>query len=78
MPDQTIDASRDHAVAARTIDTGVEEARQLLDDVRAAGVDFDDIVGRILVEEGVASFADSFDSLIDSIEAKRVAMRGAA
>ncbi|HSS59645.1 MAG TPA: transaldolase family protein, partial [Solirubrobacteraceae bacterium] len=78
MPDQTIDAARDHAVAARTIDTGVAEAHALLDEVRAAGVDFDDIVGRILVEEGVASFADSFDSLIDSIEAKRVAMRGAA
>jgi transaldolase len=70
MPDATVEASRDHANAARTVDKDVEGAHKLLDEIREAGVDFDDIVGRQLVEEGVASFAKSFDSMIETIEKK--------
>ena len=70
MPDKTLAAARDHATAARTVDQGYDEARQLIDDVKEAGVPFDDIVGTELVEEGVAAFAKSFDSLIGTIEEK--------
>jgi len=44
-------------------------ADQLVD-VREAGVDFDQIVATQLVEEGVASFAKSFDSMLETIEEK--------
>ena len=54
MPDETIEAARDHATAARTVDKDVDGAHALLDELREAGVDVDDIVGRELVEEGVA------------------------
>jgi transaldolase len=70
MPDQTIEAARDHATAERTIDKDVEEAHQLIDEVKAAGVDFEKIVSQELVEEGVKSFSDSYDSLLDSIKHK--------
>ena len=64
MPDATIEAARDHATVARTVDKDVPGAHKLMDELREAGVDVDDIVKRQLVEEGVASFAKSFDSLI--------------
>src|SRR3954453_10031210 len=56
MPDATVEAARDHATVARTVDKDVEGAHALIDELKEAGVDFEDIVGRQLVEEGVASF----------------------
>jgi transaldolase len=70
MPDATIEAARDHANAARTVDQDVAEAHKLIDDIKAAGVDFEGIVMRELVDEGVKSFGDSYDSLLESITAK--------
>jgi transaldolase len=70
MPDQTIEAARDHGTAARTVDKDVEQAHELIKQVKAAGVDFDHIVQQELVDEGVKSFSDSYDSLIDSIKSK--------
>jgi transaldolase len=74
MPDATIDAARDHATAARTVDVDVEGAHAVIDRVKEAGVDFDDIVSRQLVDEGVKSFAASFDSLIDTISEKAASL----
>jgi transaldolase len=70
MPDATVEAARDHANVARTVDKDVEGAHALIDQLKEVGVDFEDIVGRQLVEEGVASFAKSFDSMIETIEEK--------
>jgi transaldolase len=70
MPDQTIEAARDHATAKRTIDTGVEQAHKVIEEVKAAGVDFDRIVMQELVDEGVKSFGDSYDSLLETIKDK--------
>jgi transaldolase len=70
MPDETIAAARDHATVARTVDRDVDAARAHLDALREAGVDVDHIVSVELVEEGVASFAKSFDSMIASIGEK--------
>jgi transaldolase len=70
MPDATIEAARDHATAARTVDRDVDQAAQLIEDVKSAGVDFDKIVLEELVEEGVKSFSDSYESLLQTIEEK--------
>ena len=78
MPDQTIEASRDHATPARTVDENVDEAHRVIERVREAGIDFDDIVARQLVDEGVKSFADSFDSLIAAIGEKAASLSPAA
>src|SRR4051812_14446956 len=74
MPDATIEAARDHATAARTIDKDVAGAHALLDELREIGVDVDHIVKVELVDEGVASFAKSFDSMIESIGEKAAAV----
>jgi transaldolase len=70
MPDATIAAARDHASAERTVDRDVDEARAVMERIREAGVDVEDIVLRQLVEEGIQTFADSFDALIGTIEGK--------
>jgi transaldolase len=74
MPFETIAAFQDHGeVRGHTLLEGVDEARRLLDDLAEAGVDYDDVV-RVLEEEGVKKFSDSFGSLLDGIEAKRSAL----
>ena len=70
MPDATIDAARDHATPERTIDRDLDEARRLIDELREVGVDFDDIVQRQLVDEGVKSFGESYDSLLETLSQK--------
>ena len=43
---------------------------ELLDELAAAGVDYDDVTDT-LEEEGVQKFADSFEELLEGIRAKR-------
>jgi len=74
MPHATVEAARDHATVARTVDRDVEAAHELIDELKEAGVDFEDIVSRQLIEDGVASFAKSFDSLIETIADKASAV----
>ena len=71
MPLETLVAFRDHGeVRGVTVREGVEEARQLIDELAAAGVDYDDVVAT-LETEGVQKFSDAFDELIAGIEARR-------
>jgi len=76
MPLATVEAFADHGVARRTVDTGYDRAEQDLAALAAAGVDLDDVT-RALQTEGVEKFADSFRSLIQTVEDKlaRVAER---
>jgi transaldolase len=70
MPDATIEAARDHATPERTVDRDVDGARELIRELESAGVDLDDILLRQLVDEGVKAFADSYDSLLQTLERK--------
>jgi transaldolase len=70
MPDATIEAARDHATPARTVDRDVDAARELMRELEDVGIDLDDIVLRQLVEEGVQAFGDSYESLLESLERK--------
>jgi len=74
MPDATLAAARDHATARRTVDSDVPGAHAHMAALRDAGVDVEHIVGVQLVEEGVASFAKSFDSLLETIAGKAEAL----
>jgi len=77
MPDDTIAAFLDHGTPARTVDADPEGARRALERVEAAGVDMAD-VGRTLEDEGVASFAKSFDELIQKLSDKANALSAGA
>src|SRR5262245_20169364 len=70
MPEETIEAFQDHGEVQLTIEEGVDEARKVFEDVEAAGVSVDDVT-RVLEEEGVQKFSDSFAELLDGIRAKR-------
>jgi transaldolase len=70
MPDATVEAARDHATAQRTVDKDLAGAHAHMDALRELGIDVDRVVGVDLVEEGVASFAKSFDSMISTIAEK--------
>ncbi len=71
MPQETIEAFQDHGeVKPNSIEHDLEGAQQLLKDLADAGVDYDDVV-RVLEEEGVQKFSDSFDELLEGIRSKR-------
>jgi transaldolase len=74
MPFETIAAFQDHGeVRGDTLLEGVDEARALLDELAAAGVDYDDVV-ETLEREGVEKFSDSFRQLLAGIETRRAAL----
>ena len=77
LPPATLDAFRDHGTVARTIDQGVDEARATMATLKEVGIDID-AVTKGLEEEGVASFAKSFDDLLSGVEAKRQDLKAAA
>jgi transaldolase len=71
MPLETIRAFQDHGeVRGDTAVEGLDEAWKLLEQLREAGVDYDDVTDT-LEEEGVQKFSDSFAELIEGIKAKR-------
>jgi transaldolase len=70
MPKETSEAFQDHGEVRLTLEEGLDEARQLFEELAAAGVDYDDVT-RVLEEEGVQKFADSFDELLEGVRAKR-------
>ena len=72
VPPKTMDAFRDHGTVARTLDADIEEARNVLAEGERLGLDLDGVT-TILVAEGVASFAKSFDDLLGAIAAKHPA-----
>jgi transaldolase len=78
IPDATLEAARDHATPERTVDRDVDAARELIGELEAVGIDFDDIVLRQLVDEGVEAFGDSHDSLLETLDRKASELKAAA
>jgi transaldolase len=76
MPRPTIVAFLDHGTVARTIDRDVAAAYKTMEDLAAAGIDMDAVTAQ-LENEGIASFAKSFDSLLKGVAAKRSQLAGA-
>ena len=77
MPLETIRAFQDHGeLRGDTLVEGIEEARKLLEQLREAGVDYDEVV-ETLEAEGVQKFADSFEELLQGIRAKRAELAAA-
>ena len=70
MPRETIEAFQDHGEVALTLEEGIDDAKQVFDQIEAAGVDYDDVT-ETLEREGVQKFIDSFSELFEGIESKR-------
>ena len=71
VPPKTLDAFRDHGRAALTLETGVDEARQVFADFEALGLSFGEATDQ-LEEEGVKAFADAFTALLEAVEKRRL------
>jgi transaldolase len=69
MPLSTLEATMNHAEVRLTLEEGVDEARRLFEELREAGVDYDDVTG-VLEKEGVQKFADRYNELMEEIEQK--------
>lgn len=73
MPGKTIQAFLDHGQVRRTVDEGLDEARQVMRDLEAAGIDIDAVTDQ-LENDGIDLFIKSFESLLAGVEAKRAAL----
>ena len=75
MPPATLDAFKDHGRVSRTIDTpeALARAQKTMQDLKAAGIDLAAVTLQ-LQRDGVKSFADSFDQLIQRMEERRRAL----
>jgi transaldolase len=70
MPLETITAFGDHGRIERTLDHDLDGARAAIGAVEALGIGMEAMTDE-LITEGVASFAKSFEELLDTIESKR-------
>lgn len=70
VPPATLDAFLDHGRVAATLEQDLGEALADLDRLAGMGVDLDAIAGRLL-DDGVAAFSRSFETLLASVAAKR-------
>ncbi len=67
MPEATMEAVADHGVVrGDTVTSTYADAQQVLDDLKAAGIDYDDVVQQ-LEQEGVGKFEDAWNDLIASV-----------
>ncbi len=73
MPPATIIAFNDHGEVKRTVDQDVAGAHKVIADLKSVGISMDQVT-KELEDEGVASFAKSYETLGEAIAAKRDAL----
>ena len=76
IPPATLEAFRDHGVAAETLTSGLDGARVVIDGLADLGIDLDEITEG-LQEVGLEKFAAPFDRLMATLEAKKQSLLGA-
>ena len=69
LPEPTLLAFQDHGRVATTLTTGLDEAKQLLEQLAQVGIDYDDVV-ETLEAEGIEKFKASFAKLLAGLETK--------
>jgi transaldolase/glucose-6-phosphate isomerase len=73
VPPATYTAIRDHGRAALTVEEGLDESRRVVARLSEIGISLKDVTEK-LQRDGLAAFVTSFDTLFESIEAKRDAL----
>jgi transaldolase/glucose-6-phosphate isomerase len=69
IPPATLDAFRDHGEVRASLESGIEEAKEVLAQLAAGGVSIDKITTD-LVTQGVKLFAEPFDKLLNTVDPK--------
>jgi transaldolase len=70
MPEETIAAFQHHGIVELRLESHLDEARHLFNELAAAEIDFDD-VARTLEREAIEKFSASVNELLQGIAAKR-------
>jgi transaldolase len=70
LPQETLDAYRDHGRPAPRLEEDLLEAEWVLRTLPELGIDIDRVTGQ-LVHEGIEKFNKPYDSLIQTLEGKR-------
>jgi transaldolase len=69
MPEKTLKAYADHGSPGTPIQQTYDDAAQVMKAVTDAGVDIDDVF-KVLEDEGVQKFTDSWDELTNSVRSE--------
>jgi transaldolase len=69
MPEKTLKAYADHGSPGTPVQKTYDEAAATMQAIRDAGVDLDDVF-RVLEDEGVQKFADSWNELVESVRSE--------
>lgn len=70
VPLETIDAFRDHGIAANNLESDLEKATEILNQLDGAGIDLE-AVAKQLEQEGIDKFNAPFEKLLNAIEAQK-------
>jgi len=76
LPDETIEAFRDHGKVARTVEDDLDAQKRALERLEAVGVSMKTVTDE-LVAEGIEKFNQPFDALLEALGAKRETFRNA-
>jgi transaldolase/transaldolase/glucose-6-phosphate isomerase len=70
VPLETVDAFRDHGIAANTLETGLDQATEILAKLPSLGIDLAAVTQQ-LEDEGIEKFNKPFEKLLNAIEAQK-------
>ena len=74
LPRKTLEAYADHGNPAPRLEQGLEDAKALMAQLEEVGIDMQQVTDE-LIDEGVESFADDFDKLLEQISSKAAAVK---
>jgi transaldolase/glucose-6-phosphate isomerase len=69
VPPATLNAFKDHGNASPTLETGLDQAMIVLDKLAEVGINLD-LITKQLQDDGVESFVDSFNKLLEGVRGK--------
>jgi transaldolase len=70
MPEETIKDYQDHGDPQPRLESGLQEAERVMEELERAGIDYDDVTDT-LEREGVEKFSASFDELLQALSTKQ-------
>lgn len=70
VPLETIEAFRDHGVAANRLEQDLDKTTKVLHDLKSAGIDLNEITQK-LEDEGIEKFNKAYNQLLSAIENQR-------
>ncbi|HVU09772.1 MAG TPA: bifunctional transaldolase/phosoglucose isomerase [Phototrophicaceae bacterium] len=74
LPPETLKLFKDHGSIGETLEQAVDESQQSLDMLAEVGVNLDDVTHQLQVD-GVDAFIESFEKLIEEVDAKRAVLK---